>query len=154
MFALARRNLIDSFIDDAWSEFDSLFTRSWVWPRSSFGNLATAMPEAEAYTHEGNLVYRFAVPGVDPKDVDISVVNNQLSIKVERREPANTKGADWHRQSFSYGKFEQTVRLPNGVDPDAVQATFKHGVLEVSVPLPKAIQPKRIEVKELAEVNA
>jgi hypothetical protein len=105
----------------------------------------------EAYTKNDHLVYRFAIPGVDAKDVDISTANNRLTVKVERKAPTDVKEGDWHFQSFSYGKFEHAVSLPRGTDVDGVSATFKNGVLEVAVPLPKAILPKKIEVKELAD---
>ena len=90
---------------------------------------------------------------MDAKDVDISTANNRLTVKAERKAPSDVKEGDWHFQSFSYGKFEHAVSLPRGIDADAVSAGFKNGVLEVSVPLPKATLPKKIEVKELAEVN-
>ena len=145
MLALVRRNPINQVFE----EFDNLFHRSWVWPaRQDSPEFAP-----EAYTKNDQLVYRFAIPGVDAKDVDISTANNRLTVKVERKVPADVKEGDWHFQSFSYGKFEHTVSLPRGTDVDTVSATFKNGVLEVSAPLPKAILPKKIEVKEPAEVN-
>ena len=145
MLALVRRNPIN----EVFEEFDNLFQRSWVWPARQ------DRPEfaSESYTKNDQLVYRFSIPGVDAKDVDISTANNRLTVKVERKAPSDVKEGDWHFQSFSYGKFEQTVSLPRGTDVDAVSATFKNGVLEVSAPLPKATLPKKIEVKELAEVN-
>ncbi len=147
MFALVRRNPINEVLE----EFDNLFHRSWVWPaRQDSPEFA---PGVEAYTKNDQLVYRFAIPGVDAKDVDISTANNRLTVKVERKAPSDVKEGDWHFQSFSYGKFEHAVSLPRGVDTDAVSAAFKNGVLEVSVPLPKATLPKKIEIKELAEVN-
>ena len=147
MLALVRRNPINEIFE----EFDNLFHRSWVWPaRQESTEFA---PGVESYTKNDQLVYRFAIPGVDAKDVDISTANNRLTVKMERKAPADVKKGDWHFQSFSYGKFEHTVSLPRGTDVDAVTATFKNGVLEVSTPLPKAVLPKKIEVKELAEVN-
>ena len=147
MFALVRRNPINEVLE----EFDNLFHRSWVWPARQEG--PEFAPGVEAYTKNDQLVYRFAIPGVDAKDVDISTANNRLTVKVERKAPSDVKEGDWHFQSFSYGKFERTVSLPRGTDVDAVTATFKNGVLEVSTPLSKAVLPKKIEVKELAEVN-
>ena len=147
MLALVRRNPIN----EVFEEFDNLLRHSWVWPARQEG------PEfplgVEAYTKNDQLVYRFAIPGVDAKDVDISTANGRLTVKVERKAPSDVKQGDWHFQSFSYGKFEQAVSLPKGTDVDAVSATFKNGILEVSAPLPKATLPKKIEVKELAEVN-
>ena len=147
MLALVRRTPINEIFE----EFDNLFRHSWVWPARQETEFA---PGVEAYTKNEQLVYRFAIPGVDAKDVDISTANNRLTVKVERKAPSDVKEGDWHFQSFSYGKFEHTVSLPRGTDVDAVSATFKNGVLEVSAPLPKATLPKKIEVKELAEVNS
>jgi len=147
MLALVRRNPINHVFE----EFDNLFRRSWVWP--SLPEASEFTPGVESYTKNDQLVYRFAIPGVDAKDVDISTANNRLSVKAERKAPADVKEGDWKFQSFSYGKFEHTVSLPRGTDVDAVSASFKNGILEVTVPLPKATLPKKIEVKELAEVN-
>lgn len=146
MLALVRRNPINEIFE----EFDNLFHRSWVWPARP--DRLEFAPNVESYTKNEHVVYRFAIPGVDAKDVDISTANNRLTVKIERKAP-DVKEGDWHFQSLSYGKFEQTVSLPRGTDVEAVSATFKNGVLEVSVPLPKATLPKKIEVKELAEVN-
>ena len=147
MLALVRRNTINEILE----EFDNLFHRSWVWPARQEG--AEFTPGVESYTKNDQLVYRFAIPGVDAKDVDITTSNNRVTVKVERKVPSDVKEGDWHFQSFSYGKFEHTVSLPRGTDVDAVTATFKNAVLEVATPLPKAVLPKKIEVKELAEVN-
>ena len=147
MLALVRRTPIK----DVFEEFDNLFRRSWTWP--ALPGAPEFAPDVESYTKNDHLVYRFAIPGVDAKDVDISTANNRLTVKVERKAPEDVKDGDWHFQSFSYGKFEQTVSLPRGTDVDAVSATFKNGILEVAIPLPKATLPKKIEVKELAEAN-
>jgi len=147
MLALVRRNSINQVFE----EFDNLFRRSWVWP--SPPEVSEFAPGVESYTKNDQLVYRFAIPGVDAKDVDISTANNRLSVKAERKAPTDVKEGEWNFQSFSYGKFEHTVALPRGTDIDAVSASFKNGILEVTVPLPKATLPKKIEVKELAEVN-
>lgn len=147
MLALVRRTPINEIFE----EFDNLLRHRWVWPAHQESDFT---PGVEAYTKNDHLVYRFAIPGVDAKDVDISTANNRLTVKVERKAPSDVKEGDWHFQSFSYGKFEHAVSLPRGTDVDAVSATFKNGVLEVSAPLPKATLPKKIEVKEPAEVNS
>jgi len=147
MLALVRRTPIN----EVFEEFDNLFHGSWVWPARQ--HISAFDPTVESYTKNDQTVYRFAIPGVDAKDVDISTANNRLTVKAERKAPSDVKESDWNFQSFSYGKFEHTVTLPRGTEVDSVSATFKNGVLEVSVPLPKATLPKKIEVKELAEVN-
>ncbi len=142
MFSLSRINQFGS------DDFDGLFSRAWVWPSGFPVRSERPIPEFEAYTSEDQLIYRFSVPGVDPSDVEVSTVNNQLVIRVERKQPENLKAEDWHVRGFPYGKFEQLVRLPNGTVPESVKATFKHGILEVAVPLSKARLAKKIDVNQ------
>ena len=100
------------------------------------------------------MVYRVALPGIDQKDIDLSVENNVLKIKAERKEPSEVKEKDWYAKSFRYGHFEQSWTLPKEVNPDEVSAEFKNGVLEIRVPRAKAAISKKIEVKQLESVAA
>jgi HSP20 family protein len=148
MLALTRRFFFNDLLDD----FDGFLTTGWAWPLKSVALQREPVPEYEVYRNDGNLIYRFSLPGIDPKDVDVSTANNQLTVKVERKAP-DIKKEDWMTKSFSYGRFEQTLQLPKGVDPGAVTATFKNGILEVQVPVPKPSLPKKIEIKQLAEAT-
>jgi len=107
--------------------------------------------ETEVYSKDGNLVYRVSLPGVDPKDADLSVEDHTLTLKVERKTPADVKEGDWHVKTFSYGKYQHSWRLPKEADTEKLNASYNNGVLEITVPVAQAALPKKIEVKALAE---
>jgi len=76
-------------------------------------------------------VLRAELPGIDPEqDVAVSVENDLLTIRGERREETKEK----HRREFHYGSFRRTVSLPKGADPEKITASYNDGVLEVRVP--------------------
>ncbi|MEQ4208237.1 Hsp20/alpha crystallin family protein [Actinopolymorpha sp. B17G11] len=84
----------------------------------------------EDYSDEGQYVLRAELPGIDPtKDVDISVANGTLTMRVERREVKK----DVNRSEFRYGTFQRSVQLPRGADEEDVRATYDNGILEVRV---------------------
>jgi HSP20 family protein len=151
-------SLSRSLFDDLFSlhrELDSLFERSWGSPAGllpAFRSQATGfLPDVESYTKDGNLIYRMAIPGIDPKNVDLSIVGNQLTVKGERLGPGDLKDEDWYLRGFRYGQFERSFTLPDGVEQEKVSAGFANGVLEISVPLSKAQLPRKIAIKHLAE---
>jgi HSP20 family molecular chaperone IbpA len=80
---------------------------------------------------EGAYVIRAEIPGIDPdKDVEVSVENDLLTIRGERREETKDK----NRREFHYGSFRRTVSLPKGADAEKITASYTDGVLEVRVP--------------------
>ncbi|WP_312856782.1 Hsp20/alpha crystallin family protein [Arthrobacter mobilis] len=92
----------------------------------------------EEYREGGNLVVKAEVPGVDPeKDVDITLVGDQLRIAVRREEKSEHKDKEGYRSEFRYGSFSRTVTLPVPVDQNEVRASYDDGVLEVRVPVPE-----------------
>src|SRR5207249_38989 len=109
----------------------------------------TFVPEVESYTKDGNLVYRMAIPGVDPRKVDLSIVGNQVTVKGERAAPTEVDEENWQLREFRYGQFERTFTLPEGVETEKVAATFNNGVLEISAPISKAHLPHRVEIKQI-----
>jgi HSP20 family protein len=108
-------------------------------------------PPIESYVKEGNLVVRADVPGLEAKDIEISVLHDLLTIKGERKVEKEVKEKDYLRREFSYGAFERRMSLPEGAAADKIQATFKNGVVEVSIPLPKGIEGKKIPLQVEAE---
>jgi HSP20 family protein len=109
------------------------------------------MPPVESYVKDGNLVVRADVPGLDPKDIEISVLHDVLTIKGERKAEKEAKEKDYLRREVSYGSFERRMNLPEGAAADKITATFKNGVVEVSIPLPKGIEGKKIPLEVEAE---
>jgi HSP20 family protein len=90
-------------------------------------------------------VLRAELPGIDPeKDVEVSIENDMLTIRGERREETKEK----NRREFHYGSFRRTVSLPKGADADKITASYTDGVLEVRVPMTTEVaQTVRIPVQ-------
>ncbi len=92
----------------------------------------------EDFIDDDSYVVRAEIPGIDPeKDVEVSVENDVLVIRGERREETKEK----NRREFHYGSFRRTLGLPRGVDPDKVTASYTDGVLEVRVPVASVEAP-------------
>src|SRR5262249_23122370 len=89
------------------------------------------------------------LPGVEPKDVNIQVQGNTLSISGERSTSRETKESDYIHREISYGSFHRSIALPDGGDADKVTAEYRNGMLEIAAPISGAALPRKIEVKSL-----
>jgi HSP20 family protein len=105
------------------------------------------LPPAEGRVEDGTYVIQLALPGVDSKDVGVSVMDNVLTIKGERKPDHDTAGKDYFVREVAYGTFQRDFALPEGVDTAQVEAKYANGMLEVRVPAPRAATPRMIEVK-------
>ncbi len=134
-------------------EMDELFRRG-------FGSLTTGLlrggfkgewrPDVDCYTKDNKFVVHADLPGVDAKDVDVSITGNMLTIKGERKTEEKAKKGDYIFHESSYGSFERSMTLPEGVDLKKVHASYKNGVLELTMPVKSAALPRKIKV-ELTE---
>ena len=87
------------------------------------------------------------LPGIAREDLDITLVEDRLTIKGRRHRESESKEGNVHRVERAYGTFTRTFDLPAAVDTEAVAATYKDGVLQVTVPKAEEAKPKQIEVK-------
>lgn len=117
---------------------------SFEWP---FGGSAPWTPAIDVSEDETQVTVRAEVPGVDPKDVDVTVSGNQLVISGEKKESTERSGKDFHVSESRYGSFRRVVPLPGAVDAGQVEARCADGVLTVSLKKTQAVAAKRIEVK-------
>jgi HSP20 family protein len=108
---------------------------------------ASWLPATEGRIEDGTYIIQFALPGVDPKEVNVSLMDNMLTVKGESKADHDTTGKDYFVREVVYGAFERTVTLPEGVDAAQVAAKYANGMLEVRVPTPRAATPRTIEVK-------
>jgi len=108
---------------------------------------ASWVPAAEARIDDGTYVIQLALPGVNPKDVGVSVMDNVLTVKGERKADHDPEGKDYFVREVTYGPFQRTFTLPEGVDAAQVEAKSANGMLEVRVPAPRAAMPRTIEIK-------
>jgi HSP20 family protein len=105
------------------------------------------LPAAEGRIDDGTYIIQLAMPGVDPKDVQVSWMDNVLTVKGERKADHDTMGKDYFLRELAYGAFQRTFQLPEGVDVAHVEAKCANGMLEVKIPAPQVATPKVIEVK-------
>jgi HSP20 family protein len=90
------------------------------------------------------------LPGLEEKDVQINVADNVLTIRGEKKAEKEEKEKNYRLVERSYGAFERTLELPEGVNADAIKANIAKGVLKVIIPKPEPAQAKKIEVKPAA----
>jgi len=109
------------------------------------------MPSVESYTKDGNLVFKTELPGVDPKDLDVSVTDRELVIRGERKAEKGTKEENYVYREINYGSFERHFVLPEGVKTDELTAKFKNGILEITVPAPAIAKARKIEIESPKE---
>ncbi|QWV93682.1 Hsp20/alpha crystallin family protein [Geomonas oryzisoli] len=95
---------------------------------------------------EGNVYVEALVPGVDPKDVELSVLRNTLTISGERKPFADMKGIV-HRTELGSGKFSRTLELPVDIDANRITAQCKDGIMTITMAKAEHAKPKKIEIK-------
>jgi HSP20 family protein len=106
----------------------------------------TWAPAVDIYEQDHNIVIKAELPGVDPKDVDIRMENNVLTIKGERKLDNEVKKENYHRVERAYGVFTRSFTLPSVVDPGSIKAEFKDGVLRITLPKREEAKPKQIQI--------
>ena len=105
------------------------------------------LPAAEGRIDDGAYVIQLAMPGVDPKDVEVSWMDNVLTVKGARKADHDTAGKDYFVRELAYGTFQRSFQLPEGVDVAHVEAKHANGMLEVRIPAPQVTTRKMIAVK-------
>ena len=91
-------------------------------------------PALESFRQADEVVIRCDIPGVDPSDVRVKVEGQLLTITGERKPPREISDEAYSIRGVTYGRFERSVVLPEGIDPGAVKAAYQRGVLEITVP--------------------
>jgi HSP20 family protein len=104
-------------------------------------------PAVESWASDGNLHIRVALPGVDPKDVEVSLTDNVLTVKGERKAQTERQDGGYYLREFSHGAFERSFALPEGVDPAKVTAKYTNGMLEITLPAPLSVAPKKVDIQ-------
>jgi HSP20 family protein len=108
---------------------------------------ASFVPAVDVYEDDKKLLLKLEVPGVEEKDLDVSVENHTLSVKGERKFEKEEKEENFHRIERRYGSFFRAFTLPNTVDTENVQASYNAGVLKLELKKKPDAQPKQIKIK-------
>lgn len=132
-------------------QFDRLFDDFAV-PALHLGNGAL-MPEIDYAETDKDIVVTAELPGVDAKDVEISLTDGALTVRGEKKIERDEKKASYRLTERSYGAFERVMRLPDGIDPEKAKAEYDKGVLKITLPKNDAMRAKsrKIEIKTAAQ---
>ena len=141
-------------------EFDEMFNRilvgkPWGLELPEFKKTFGFHPAVEAYVDKEAKKYvcRAALPGIEPKDVQVHAQGNLLTIRGERRLTHRVKEAELFEGGITYGVFERTLTLPEGVNVEKLMAEYVNGVLEITAPVATAALPRKIEIKTTAPLT-
>jgi HSP20 family protein len=123
--------------------FEDAFTRMLSEPQTN----RPWSPAVDIYETENELVLKADVPDVEPKDVDVRVENQTLTIAGQRRFEAESAGKGFHRIERSYGNFVRSFAVPSAFDTESIAAGYKNGVLTVTLPKKEAAKPRQVKVE-------
>jgi|SRR5579875_692037 HSP20 family protein len=128
-------------------DMDELFDRFFgeIGYRGSNSSM-TMWPAVESFFRDGNWVMRVDLPGVDPKDIDVSVAGDTLTIRASRERRSEERNQHFETREISYGRFERSMTLPKGVRADQIKANYRNGVLELTMPASPELAGRRIPV--------
>ena len=104
------------------------------------------IPSMDLVENDGEFVLRADLPGLSENDVNIELEDNVLTISGERKAEHEDRREGYYRVERAFGKFSRSLTLPEGVDPEAVQASFDRGVLEVRIPKPEQRKPRKVTI--------
>ncbi len=137
-------------------EMDRLFERFLGSETAREGETGLWMPTVESFTRDGRLVIRAELPGIEAKDLDVSVTEHELVIKGERKAEKDEKTKDYAYSEISYGSFVRRFPLPGGAKADELKADFTNGLLEITVPVPTAAKARKIEIgtRDVGKIEA
>jgi HSP20 family protein len=115
-------------------------------PRAA-GETADWVPSVDVKEEAERFVIHADVPGVDPKDIEISMEDGVLTLSGERKSETRSSQDGWTRTERRTGRFLRRFTLPEGTDAEGISAQGNHGVLEISIPKIAKVAPKKIQVK-------
>ena len=134
---------MNRLFDDLFENFAPAPFRAPLSWADGFGGV----PRVDVSEDDTALIVNADLPGVDEKDLDVSVSENTLTIAGERRDETEHHGRDVHWREQSYGSFQRRIPLPCNVEPDQVEASFKRGVLTVRLPKSEAARRLKVAVR-------
>ena len=103
-------------------------------------------PVVDIYDSDDKIVVKADIPGVDKKDIHVDVKDGVLTLSGERSFENEVKEERYHHKERSFGKFQRSFTLPEGMDLEKIDADYKDGVLKIEIPKPEAKKPKKIEI--------
>lgn len=148
---LVRRTQTDPFRDFAGlrRQMDDVFNRSLgAFLGDNGETMSSWAPAMDVLERDGEIVLRAELPGLTDEDVEITIENNTLSLRGEKKfEEETEQEGVYRRVERRYGSFYRSFSLPSTVDQDSIDANFRNGVLEIHLPKVEQAKPRKIAVK-------
>lgn len=137
------------FFRDMRREMEKAFERFLPesWDGDDFGTMKAWAPRVDVESTDKEVTVKADLPGVEAKDIEVTVSDDTLVIRGHREEEKETKEKQFHRVERFEGEFYREIPLPAGCDADKIEATDKGGVLTIRIPRTAEAQPKRIPVQ-------
>ena len=124
-------------------DVDDIFDHFFGRPDSGISTSTSAfVPAAEWFARDDEIVVRLDLPGIDAKEVELTVEGQRLTVTGERKSVTE----DETHSEVRYGSFSRSVRLPRNVDPESVNATYKDGVLEITMKAPAGTVARKVPI--------
>ncbi len=142
-----------------WGEIDRWFDRlTEDWWRRPFSTpmlgdrwplpmISLKTPSLDVFEEKDEIVVKADLPGMNKDEIQVTVTENVVTIKGEKKKEEEVKEKDYYRRERSYGSFVRSVELPSEVKSDQIKANFKDGVLEVRMPKTEEAKKKSVSVK-------
>jgi HSP20 family protein len=105
------------------------------------------LPSLDLAETKNEFVVKAEVPGMTPKDINISLAQGVLTIRGEKKQEKEEKEENYHFVERSYGSFSRSVRLPGEVQSDKIKAAYKDGILRVTLPKTEETKKKEVKIK-------
>jgi HSP20 family protein len=134
-------------INSIQQEMNRLFGTFFDAPASDTTAARRWIPAMDLVEEDGHYVLRADLPGLAEDDVRVELDDRVLTISGERRSESEQRRDGYYRVERASGSFSRSLTLPEGVDPDAIEASFEKGVLEVRIPKPEERKPRRVSIK-------
>jgi HSP20 family protein len=117
-------------------EIDDLFSR-FAGGHGRRAGISPPLPLVESFLEGNEYVIRLDLPGIDPKDLEVTVMNDVATVRGSREHHEKKQDLDFIHCEVSHGDFERTVSIPQGIRAEDIKAAYHQGVLELRMPAPK-----------------
>jgi len=127
---------------DPFNEMDAMVDKF-----STMRGVNSFAPAMDVYQTDKDIVAEVSLPGIDPQQVKISIVNDVLTIEGKMEKKSEVDEKNYYRKEVSIGSFYRSVALPTAVDGDHAKAVYEDGVLKVTIPQEERVKPKSITIE-------
>lgn len=145
--ALMRTNPLFAELTGMKNRLNRLFNQDDFWSNDSYGGAMEWVPAVDIVETDREITIKAELPGVEPKDVAITLENNVLTLKGHRESEKEVQKENYYRMERATGAFARSFAIPVSIDGDRVTADFKNGLLVITLPKRESDRGRNIEVK-------